>query len=553
MRRPDTTSLRKSFRNIRLVVVLLLGFVAVQGVVLWKVCRQGKVAITSLETEGLPSLQNLAGLQESLALFRLHSYEWLFAQEADKPAKAKLAEGLRTRAVGHVQALKKLFAGSESLGQVDAVDKAFTDLVATFTRVRSLVEADFPAAMKALDQDVPARLTALTAATTKLEGTCYGVSSDRARNVVESFGHIQRSVFSFSPASVLAAAITAILVTVLAWRTRRTMAGIVGRLSGGSNNVTEAASLMSETSRKLAESGSSQAASVEETSASLEEIRSMVQRNSEHADSAKLLANEARNAAEGGAREMTELSRAMDEIKASSDAIAIILKNIDEIAFQTNILALNAAIEAARAGDAGLGFAVVADEVRNLAHRSGTAARETAQSIDESLRRSARGVEISKRVAGGLQQIVDKARQVDELVAQIAVASSEQSRGIAQVNSAMSEIDRASQAIAAEADHSAAASGQLSEQSIELRAAVESLVTFVDDIQRAGEAAHEKPEPLGGENQAELQNGNGDHAHPGSAPEAFSSGSRSHHTRPTPGTGQRNGHSANGFHDVNGF
>ena len=93
---PNQASLRKSFRNLRLVMAALLLFTLVQSGVLLHVSREGKVAIHSLDSEGLPSLRALAALQESLALFRLHSYEWLFVQDAEKPARAKvIAESQR--------------------------------------------------------------------------------------------------------------------------------------------------------------------------------------------------------------------------------------------------------------------------------------------------------------------------------------------------------------------------------------------------------------------------------------------------------------------------
>ena len=127
---------------------------------------------------------------------------------------------------------------------------------------------------------------------------------------------------------------------------------------------------------------------------------------------------------------MQAMTTAMEAIKVSSDDIAKIIKTIDEIAFQTNILALNAAVEAARAGEAGMGFAVVADEVRNLAQRSAQAAKETAAKIEGAIGKTAQGVEISAKVAQALNDIVAKVRQVDELVAEVASASREQTQGI---------------------------------------------------------------------------------------------------------------------------
>ena len=118
-----------------------------------------------------------------------------------------------------------------------------------------------------------------------------------------------------------------------------------------------------------------------------------------------------------------------------------------------------------RAGEAGAGFAVVADEVRALAQRSARAAKETADKIEDSIRKSDTGVQISGKVAAGLGEIVAKARQVDALIAEIAQASSEQTTGIGQVAGATSQLDKVTQSTAAVAEENASAAEQLGAQS----------------------------------------------------------------------------------------
>lgn len=246
-----------------------------------------------------------------------------------------------------------------------------------------------------------------------------------------------------------------------------------------SENTASAASQISAASQALAEGAGNQAAALEQTSASLEEMSSMTKRNEAHARDAKEIAAKTRIAADAGLAEMKEMSEAVSAIRASGDNISEILKTIDEIAFQTNILALNAAVEAARAGEAGLGFAVVADEVRNLAQRSALAARETGDRIAESLEKSVRGVQVCGKVSERLSEIAQHARRADEIVAEIATASSEQSSGIVQINTAVSQMDRITQSNAAGAEEEASAAASLKHEALSLKRSVEDLVSRI--------------------------------------------------------------------------
>jgi methyl-accepting chemotaxis protein len=280
---------------------------------------------------------------------------------------------------------------------------------------------------------------------------------------------------------------------LIMWTTSRTITRpiqrTVERVCEAATSTAEAAGQITVTSQGLAEGAGDQAASLEETTASLEEMSSMTKRNSGNAQKANELAREARAAADRGAEDMQSMSAAMAVIKESGDDIAKIIRTIDEIAFQTNILALNAAVEAARAGEAGMGFAVVADEVRNLAQRCAQAAKETTAKIEGAVGRTAQGVTISGKVAQTLNEIQAKIRQVDELAAEVADASREQSHGITQISTAVGQMDQVTQANAAGAEESAAAAEELNSQAELMKQSANELVGLVEGNPQASSFA----------------------------------------------------------------
>ncbi|MGC4072668.1 MAG: methyl-accepting chemotaxis protein [Nibricoccus sp.] len=291
------------------------------------------------------------------------------------------------------------------------------------------------------------------------------------------------NVLWISAASALT--LLAVLTFIISRSIPRPFLAIIARLNQAAQANVASSGQVSQNSTALATASSEQAATLEETSASLEEISSMAKRNAEAAQRAKELARQTRLAADTGAKGVASMNAAMADIKTSSDGIAKILKTIDEIAFQTNILALNAAVEAARAGEAGAGFAVVADEVRALAQRSAQAARETAEKIDDSTLKSRRGAEVSGQIATNLEQIAARVREVDEIVAEIATASSEQTTGLQQVNTAVSRMDETVQLGAARAEEGAGVAQELSAQSILLQDSISELARVVGGARKS--------------------------------------------------------------------
>lgn len=211
----------------------------------------------------------------------------------------------------------------------------------------------------------------------------------------------------------------------------------------------------------LARRTEQQAASVEETAAALEQITTSVKDSTVRAEEAgSMVARTKQNAERSGAI-VRKAVGAMHDIEQSSKSISNIIGVIDDIAFQTNLLALNAGVEAARAGEAGKGFAVVAQEVRELAQRSAGAAKEIKALINSSGTQVQHGVDLVSQTGDALGVIVEEVQQIDRNVSAIVQSAREQSTGLQEINTAINQMDQATQKNAAMVEESNAASHTL--------------------------------------------------------------------------------------------
>jgi methyl-accepting chemotaxis protein len=251
-------------------------------------------------------------------------------------------------------------------------------------------------------------------------------------------------------------------------RLQETMSAIATSM----REVTNACAEISASTTDLSQRTEEQAASLEETSASMEEMAATVKKNAENAKEANQFAASTREIAGRGGEVVSAAVASMAKIEQSSRKISDIIGVIDEIAFQTNLLALNAAVEAARAGEAGRGFAVVAAEVRSLAQRSSQAAKDIKDLINNSSGQVQEGVELVNRAGAALTEIVESIKKVADIVSEIASASAEQSTGIDQINTALSQMDEVTQQNSTLVEENAASVKTLAELAATMQASV---------------------------------------------------------------------------------
>ena len=239
-------------------------------------------------------------------------------------------------------------------------------------------------------------------------------------------------------------------------------------ISANAEGITSGAAEISQAADDLSRRTEQQAATLEETAAALDEITATVKRTAEGAGQANQVVNTARGDAEKSGEVVRQAVSAMTAIEKFSAQIGQIIGVIDEIAFQTNLLALNAGVEAARAGDAGKGFAVVASEVRALAQRSAEAAKEIKALISTSSDQVKQGAVLVGETGDALQRILSQVAEISGLMSEIAASAQEQATGLAEVNTAVNQMDQVTQQNAAMVEQSTAASHALAQESQEL-------------------------------------------------------------------------------------
>jgi len=437
--------------------------------------------------EILPAMDRAGNLAEQFQALGDKS-DVLFIKEIMSPSddmRAELASQIQTNLQSGESLAKEYAANVQDADEKNLLANFQSTLAAyeeIFRRGVALCAAGKSQdAMELKEAQLEPALDKLMTSVHKLESLNRSKGEAAGGRIQAAVEQAQKALWTGVIGLLLAAGAVSLVIIITI---RRILNHVAESLGDTARKMTYASQQVADASQTVASNATEQATSIEQVSASLEHMIRVSKENADHAQTATNIAQQTHATAANGSKNMAELDGAVQEMNAANSDIAKIVRTIDEIAFQTNILALNAAVEAARAGAAGMGFAVVAEEVRNLAQRSAQGAKETANRIEATVNKAAKGAELSKRLAGNFQEIVAHVREVDQIDQKLASISKEQAAGIAQINIGVSRLDKLTQSNAAHAKESSATAAALSNQTEDLKHTVAQLLQLIGSNSR---------------------------------------------------------------------
>lgn len=253
---------------------------------------------------------------------------------------------------------------------------------------------------------------------------------------------------------------------------RAVIARVSSQLHLAAAQVASASEEVSASSQTLYEGSRNQASAVEDLAARAADLAQTVTLVSEETIRVQGHTQTAVAQAKKGQATVDLALGSMSRIADSSKQISEITNVVTSLARETELLALNATIEAARAGEHGAGFAVVAEEIRSLAERSGRAATEIRELIQEAANRVQDGMRNSQNAGENLGEIVDGSLVSTESVAAIVDSCSSQREVSEGLNDAVEDVNAVVRSNLSAAEALTQASAHLAEQASNVREVV---------------------------------------------------------------------------------